>query len=98
MNKFPELQPARVCVLRTNPEVNKSKGVGVRTALHQMVNFLTFCSELALRLTHPLIVGEKKKSETALMQGTMQVPQNSWSFLHNGDKAGFNFSMLNDIT
>ena len=59
MNKFPERQPVQFCVLWTNPEVNKSEGVGVGTAFRQMVNFLEFYSELAGSLIHPLIVGEK---------------------------------------
>ena len=62
MNKFPERQPVQFCVLWTNPEVNKSEGVGVGTAFRQMVNFLEFYSELAGSLIHPLIVGEKISS------------------------------------
>jgi len=96
MNKFPERQPVRFCVLWTNPEVNKSEGVGVGTAFHQMVNFLEFYSELAGSLIHP--DSEGKNSQAALMQGAGQVPWNSPRLLHGGDKAGFNCFILNGIT
>lgn len=68
MNKLPELQPAYFYALRSNPEISTSEGVGIRTALRQMVTFLQFYSELALSLTHPLIVG--KYIQTTPRQGT----------------------------
>lgn len=74
MNRFPELQPVQACVLRTNPEVNKSKWVGVRTALHQMVNLLELYSELALSPIPPL------KMEKNIPTALMQVPWNGLSF------------------
>lgn len=64
----------QACVLRTNPEVNKSKWVGVRTALHQMVNSLELYSELALSPISPLIM------EKNIPNALMQVPWNGLSF------------------
>lgn len=57
-------QSANQCVLRTNPEVNESKEVGVGPALHQMVNFLRFHPELAPRPIHP-DSGRKQPKHTA---------------------------------
>lgn len=71
MRQLPALQPVQLCVLGSDPEVNKSKRVGVRTVLHQMANFHPFYSELADSLIHLEV---EEKSQTALMQDPMWVP------------------------
>lgn len=58
--------------------------MGVRTALHQMVNFRRFYSELALGLIHP-DSGKKQPDLPDARHCTSAL--NSTSFLHDGDKA-----------
>lgn len=96
MIKLPGLQPAQVCVLRTNPEVNNLKGWALELLY---TRWLTSSRSVQSWLSAWLILPTVgKKSTLHRGKAPRLSPGVSPSLLCNRDKAGFDFSTLSGIT